>query len=81
VHPINYFLVPKTNLSNLDIGESPELISFMREKAYSRYVNILTEYENLIMSKQMEVKDYHSYRFNLEYGIGFKNQKIQKKRI
>ena len=29
VHPINYFLVPKTNLSNLDIGESPELISFM----------------------------------------------------
>lgn len=75
VHPINYFLVPKTNLSNLDIGESPELISFMREKAYSRYINILTEYENLIMSKQMEVKDYHSYRFNLEYGLGFKKSK------
>jgi hypothetical protein len=75
VHPINYFLVPKTTLSNLNIGESPELISFMREKAYSRYKNILTEYENIILSKQMEIKDYHNYSFNLEYGLGFKKSK------
>lgn len=75
VHPINYFLVPKTNLSNLDIGESTELISFMREKAYSRYKNILTEYENLIMSKQMKIRDYHNYSFNLEYGLNFKKSK------
>jgi hypothetical protein len=75
VHPINYFLVPKTNLSNLNIGESPELISFMKEIAYSRYKNILTDYENLIMSKQMETKDYYNYSFNLEYGLGFKKSK------
>lgn len=75
VHPINYFLVPKTNLSNLDIGESTELISFMREKAFSRYKNILTEYENLIMSKQMEIRDYLNYSFNLEYGLNYKKSK------
>jgi hypothetical protein len=76
VHPVNYFLVPKTNLSNLDIGESPELISFMREKAHSRYKNILIEYENLILSKKTEIKASHGFNFNLEYGPSFKKSKI-----
>jgi len=75
VHPINYFLVPKTKLSNMDIGESPELISFMRETVYSRYKDILTEYEDLIMSKKIETLDYHNCRFNLEYGLDYENSK------
>lgn len=83
VHPINYFLVPKTNLSNIDIGESPELISFMRENVYSINKNILLEYENLIMAEIPVTKDYHNYIFNLEYGLKSKKIKntIEEKKI
>lgn len=84
VHPINYFLVPKTNLSNINIGEAPEVISFMRNLISNRYEKTFTSYEKLIMSKKTDYNNNDiSFIFNLKYGFNFKDTKsiIQEKII
>ncbi len=75
VHPINYFLVPKTKLSNIDIGENPFLISFMRDVILREYENVFVAYENIIMAKQMDAGDSSGFKFNLEYGFHLKDAK------
>lgn len=67
-HPINYFLVPKVKLSNIDIGESPELINFMKESMLKCFGNIFVDYEALIMSRKIDLIENNSFQFHLRYG-------------
>lgn len=76
VHPINYFLVPKPTVSNIDIGENPYLISFMREHNYKRFDKLLLGFEELIMSKQISFKDKNDCKFDFSYGLTFKNKSV-----
>ena len=76
IHPINYFLVPKIKMSNIDIGENPYLISFMREHNYRRFDKLLLGYEELIMSKQVSIKDKSDFKFNLRYGLTFNSKTV-----
>jgi hypothetical protein len=73
VHPINYFLVPKTNLSNIDIGESPEVIAYLRKMTYERFDNMFIEYEEIIMSKIIELEKDNSFDFCLQYSHNYKS--------
>ena len=68
VHPINYFLVPSTKLSNIDIGESPEVIKFMKKIVLGRSGNMLNDYEALIMANSLKISEDYSYQFQLHYG-------------
>lgn len=74
VHPINYFLVPKTKLSTFDIGEAKEVISFMRNVYFDRFGKILLDYEELIKSDRMAMDVDGSSIFNVRFG--FDIQKI-----
>ena len=76
VHPINYFLVPKIKMSNIDIGENSYLISFMREHNYKRFKELLLRYEELIMSKKICVKDKSDFKFNLSYGLTYNSKSV-----
>lgn len=75
-HPLNYFLVPKTKLSNIDIGEKRYLISFMREKMLTKFGNLILEYEEAIMAQQTETKDKPEFKFNLKYGLSYKKDNV-----
>lgn len=68
VHPINYFLVPKRKLSNLDIGEKPELISYMRKRIYERYPCILSRFEDLVRAKKHITNDLDQFEIYFQYG-------------
>jgi hypothetical protein len=68
VHPINYFLVPKIKLSNMDIGEKPELISYMRQKTYIKFPTILSNYEVLIKGRSPDVFNKNIIDLNFMYG-------------
>mgnify|MGYP000020354150 FL=1 len=76
VHPINYFLVPKIKMSNMDIGENSYLISFMREHNYRRFEELLLGYEELIMSKKICIKDKNDFKFNLSYGLTYNSKSV-----
>jgi hypothetical protein len=76
VHPINYFLVPKIKMSNIDIGENSYLISFMREHNCKRFEELLLRYEELIMSKKICVKDKSDFKFNLSYGLTYNSKSV-----
>lgn len=72
VHPLNYFLTPKTKLQNSsvgvkDIGEYPEMIAYMKYKLTRRYGSIFTEYMDMIMAPGI----VFSFSFiGLKYGFG-----------
>jgi len=73
VHPMNYFLVPKRKLSNIDIGEKPELISYMRQKANERFPSLLSNFELLIKAKRHELFNNDHIDLNFIYGEPKKN--------
>jgi hypothetical protein len=73
VHPMNYFLVPKKKLSNIDIGEKPELLSFMRQKASERFPFLLSNFELLIKAKRHELFNNNYIDLNFNYGEPKKN--------
>lgn len=87
VDPLNYFLVPSEKNEKHDriiakkIGESPELISYIREKKIEIYgEDTLKEYHSLIRSRNnlKSTKDYSKMKINCEYrkGINHKESKI-----
>lgn len=75
VHPINYFLTPKKSLSNIDIGEKPGMISFMRQKNFKKFPIILPKFESIVRAKRPDANKKDKIGFNFLYGEGKK--KIQ----
>lgn len=81
VHPINYFLVPKTKLSNIDIGENYNVINYMREKTNERFKNIFLDFQELILSKKNDLVIDNSFQFHLKYGPNHVNSNLVSKKI
>lgn len=44
VHPFNYFLVPKSSVSSVDVSENPQLISFVENKMREIYGSAYEEF-------------------------------------
>jgi hypothetical protein len=80
VHPINYFLVPKSKYivgCNNNIGEYPELIQYIYLYNKKNYPDIFAQYEMNTMYKKSEslktIEELGNIKINIKYGFTSKS--------
>lgn len=70
VHPFNYFLVPKSSLSSVDVSENQDLISFVRSKLKELYGAAYEEFLSRIMvSPSLPPTPLPNHRLEISYSF------------
>ena len=69
VHPFNYFLVPKSSVSSVDVSENKCLIGYVKAQFRKLYGSAYDEFESKIMVPLNEgVNCSETYSLNISYG-------------